>query len=182
MNVRAYRTEYGGDPGSPRVVLVQGLGGSHLSWMSVGPLLAAAARPVAVDLAGFGLTPGGRQAATVSANSVFLARFLSGEIGEPVILAGTSMGGMIAALTAAARPGLVRGLALVDPVLPRVPGVPSDPEVVRAFRAVMLPVLGLRNMARAAADAAAAANPRWTYHRLDPTTISPCGCSGSTPL
>src|SRR5690349_14745248 len=86
-----YRVEHGGPDGSPCVVLVPGLGGSHANWSALGPLLATAARPVAVDLAGFGFTPGGRREARVGANADLLARFLAEEIGEPAILVGNSM-------------------------------------------------------------------------------------------
>ena len=50
----------GEDPGrdEPPVVFVHGLGGSHLNWCLIGPQLAANRRAVALDLHGFGLTPG----------------------------------------------------------------------------------------------------------------------------
>jgi len=46
----------------------------------------------------------------------FIERF-AGETGEPVLLAGHSMGGTMSIMAAAARPDLVRGLCLVDPVI-----------------------------------------------------------------
>ncbi|MGI9609095.1 MAG: alpha/beta fold hydrolase, partial [Acidimicrobiia bacterium] len=57
--------DYGGD-GSP-MVLVHGLGGSHLNWLHVAHRLAERHRVVAVDLAGFGLTPPAGRKATVQA-------------------------------------------------------------------------------------------------------------------
>ena len=41
--------------GAPPVVLVHGLGGSHLNWVGIGSELARTHRVVALDLAGFGL-------------------------------------------------------------------------------------------------------------------------------
>jgi pimeloyl-ACP methyl ester carboxylesterase len=63
--------EFGESPGSgpdrdePPIVFVHGLGGSHLNWSLIGPQLAADRRAVALDLHGFGLTPGGRYMSTV---------------------------------------------------------------------------------------------------------------------
>ena len=51
--------DFGGRDGGPTFVLVHGLGGSHLNWALVAPGLADRGRVVAVDLAGFGLTPAG---------------------------------------------------------------------------------------------------------------------------
>jgi pimeloyl-ACP methyl ester carboxylesterase len=76
-----HRVEFGGPEDGPRVVLVHGLGGSHANWAALGPLLAATTRPVAVDLAGFGYTPGARKTAHVAANARPLARFLRGDRG-----------------------------------------------------------------------------------------------------
>src|SRR6266540_513830 len=55
--------DFGGPAAAPRVVLVHGLGGSHLNWCLLAPRLVAKARLLAVDLVGFGLThPEGRAA------------------------------------------------------------------------------------------------------------------------
>ena len=54
--------EYG-DPqaGSLPVVMVHGLGGSHLNWVRVAPALAERTRVLTVDLPGFGLSPAGNK-------------------------------------------------------------------------------------------------------------------------
>ncbi|HTJ67695.1 MAG TPA: alpha/beta fold hydrolase [Actinospica sp.] len=137
-----HRVEYGGPVDGPRVVLVHGLGGSHANWTALGPLLAATTRPVALDLAGFGYTPGGRKSAHVAANSDLLARFLREEIGEPAVLVGNSMGGMISIITAAAHPELVSGVVLLDPVLPRARGARLDPAAVAGVVIALLPYVG----------------------------------------
>jgi pimeloyl-ACP methyl ester carboxylesterase len=100
------------------VVLVHGLGGSHLNWVLLAPLLRRHGRVYAVDLAGFGLTRGGERESTVSANVSLLATFLRAVVGEPAILVGNSMGGMVSLLLTAAHPDLVSRLVLLDPSIP----------------------------------------------------------------
>ena len=46
--------DYGGNADGPVVVLVHGLGGSHLNWDLLAPHLTPHARVVALDLPGFG--------------------------------------------------------------------------------------------------------------------------------
>ena len=96
--------------GEPPIVFVHGLGGSHLNWCLIGPRLAAGRRAVALDLHGFGLTPGTRATSTVQHNARLLDRFVREVTGTPVILAGNSMGGLISILQASAAPDTVRGL------------------------------------------------------------------------
>jgi pimeloyl-ACP methyl ester carboxylesterase len=141
--------DFGGPEDGPRVVLVHGLGGSHLNWALLAPLLAERARVVAVDLAGHGLThPEGRQT-TVQANSRLLGRFIADVVGEPVVLAGNSMGGMISLFHTAYNPDLVRGLVLVDPALPMVFGTRPDPTMLGTFFMYSVPGLGERFLAKA---------------------------------
>jgi pimeloyl-ACP methyl ester carboxylesterase len=100
---------------APPMVLVHGLGGSHLNWVAIAPALAAARRVLAVDLAGFGLTPAAGRSATVQSNARLLARFVRDIAGSPAVLVGNSMGGMISILHSRADPETVAGLVLVDP-------------------------------------------------------------------
>ena len=93
-----------GRDGTP-IVFVHGLGGSHLNWCLIGPELAAGRRAVALDLHGFGLTPGTRATSTVQRNTRLLDRFVREVTGTPVILAGNSMGGLISILHAVRRAG-----------------------------------------------------------------------------
>jgi pimeloyl-ACP methyl ester carboxylesterase len=141
--------DFGGPEDGPKMVLVHGLGGSHLNWALLAPLLAKKARVTAVDLAGHGLTnPEGRQT-TVQANSKLLGRFIKEVVGEPVILVGNSMGGMISLFHTAYNPGLVRGLVLVDPALPMVFGTRPDPLMLSTFFMYSVPGLGERFLAKA---------------------------------
>ena len=110
--------DYGGRDDGPAVVLVHGLGGSHGNWDLLGPLLTPSARVWALDLPGFGRSEPGQRRTTVQANVGVLQDFLREVVGEPAVLVGNSMGGMISLLTAAATPDLVSGLVLLDPALP----------------------------------------------------------------
>jgi pimeloyl-ACP methyl ester carboxylesterase len=135
--------DFGGPEDAPRVVLVHGLGGSHLNWDTFAPLLQPHARVLAIDLPGFGRSePEGRRA-TVQANVEVLHRFLEEVAGEPAVLVGNSMGGMISILETAAHPAAVSGLVLLDPAIPG-PRRRLDPLVAVTFALYAMPVVGER--------------------------------------
>jgi pimeloyl-ACP methyl ester carboxylesterase len=141
-----------GTPGlsqSPRppIVFVHGLGGSHLNWCLLSPHLAAGRRAVALDLRGFGLTPGLRSNSTVQANARLVDRFITEVIGTPVILVGNSMGGQISIMETAANQDAIKGLVLIDPALPPPPQKP-DWRVTGQFLLYALPGLGELAVAR----------------------------------
>jgi pimeloyl-ACP methyl ester carboxylesterase len=135
-----------GGPGDPRgsrdrMVLVHGLGGSHANWLAVGPRLAEHFQVVAPDLAGFGLTPPAGRSCSVTANAALLTAYLE-RFGQPVVLVGNSMGGLISMLVASRSPHLVERLVLVDPALPApLRGMP-DLMVLGAFATYAIPGLG----------------------------------------
>jgi pimeloyl-ACP methyl ester carboxylesterase len=131
----------GDSPDGTPIVFVHGLGGSHLNWCQIGPELADGRRAVALDLHGFGLTPGARATATVQHNTRLLDRFVREVTGTPVILAGNSMGGLISLMQTAAAPETVRGLVLIDPALPP-PRQTPDRQVAGQFLLYALPGLG----------------------------------------
>jgi len=128
-------------PEGPPVVFVHGLGGSHLNWCLIGPQLAASRRAVALDLHGFGMTPGTRGNSTVQDNTRLLDRFVRTVTGTPVILVGNSMGGLISLLQTAAAPDTVAGLVLIDPALP-LPRQAPDRQVASQFLMYTIPGLG----------------------------------------
>jgi len=132
--------DFGGTSGPP-VVLVHGLGGSYLNWVGIAPALARRRRVVAIDLPGFGLTPAQGRDTSVNHNAALLSRFVHEVLGEPVVLVGNSMGGMISLLLADRRPEQVLGLALVDPALPN-PGARPDPQVAATFAMYAVPRVG----------------------------------------
>lgn len=142
LDPRVHYVDHGGPPGGPLLVCVHGLGGSLLNWVSLAPLLTPVCRVVAVDLLGFGRSEAVGLDTSVAANQRMLRRFLTEVAGEPAVLVGNSMGGLVAALTAAEHPQLVPGVALLDPVLPWPPGARPDPLVGLGFAAYAVPRLG----------------------------------------
>jgi len=139
--------DYGGE--GPPMVLVHGLGGSHLNWMRVGPSLAEHAHVYAIDLAGFGRTPPAGRSTDVRANRALLDRFIA-HVGGRAIVVGNSMGGLISATQASLRPDSVSRLILVDPALPRTAGHRPDAIVVAMFAAYAVPMVGERFVAERA--------------------------------
>src|SRR3954452_8402584 len=125
----------------PPVVLVHGLGGSHLNWVGVAPTLNRRHRVVAIDLPGFGLTPALGRDTSVNHNAALLSRFIHQVLGAPVVLVGNSMGGMVSLLLADRRPEQVVGLALIDPSLP-IPRQRQDPQVAATFAVYAVPRVG----------------------------------------
>lgn len=125
----------------PPILLVHGLGGSHLNWMRVGPLLAARGPVLAPDLPGFGYSPLGEARASVTTYVEMLARFVEDVVGEPPIVVGNSMGGHLATILAAEHPAHVRGLVLVGPAVPRS-GAQIERKIAGAFAAVLVPAVG----------------------------------------
>jgi pimeloyl-ACP methyl ester carboxylesterase len=105
-----------GEEGPP-VVLLHGMGASHVHWMAVAPALGRTFRVHAVDLPGCGRTPLLGRAATLEASYRLLRRYLR-LLGEPAILVGNSMGALLAMRLAADEWQLVRGLVLVGPAVP----------------------------------------------------------------
>ncbi len=140
--------DFGGNPAGPRVVLVHGLGGSHLNWCLLAPRLVPHARVLAVDLVGFGLTHPEGRSATVQTAADMLDRFVREVAGAPAVLVGNSMGGMASILEAAANPDAVARLVLIDPALPLARGARPDRLVSTAFVLYAIPGLGERYLAR----------------------------------
>jgi pimeloyl-ACP methyl ester carboxylesterase len=132
--------DFGGS-GRP-IVLVHGLGGSHLNWLAVGKRLAAHGRVLAIDLAGHGRTPSLGRTASVGANLRLLGRFLEAVARAPAVLVGNSMGGYLSMAEAAAEPDKIASLVLVDPAVPNTRFRTWDPFVVALFAAYALPVAG----------------------------------------
>jgi pimeloyl-ACP methyl ester carboxylesterase len=140
--------DFGGS-GRP-IVLVHGLGGSHLNWLAVAPRLAAHGRVMAIDLAGHGRTPSLGRTARIGANRRLLGSFLGSVAREPAVLIGNSMGGYLALAEAAAEPAKVASLVLVSAAVPHAPMTRFDPRVLAVFAGLALPFIGGALMRRRA--------------------------------
>jgi pimeloyl-ACP methyl ester carboxylesterase len=119
--------EWPGPADGPVFVLVHGLGGSHLNWAAVAPGLSRRGRVVALDLAGFGLTPPEGRGTEVGSNWRLLGGFLAALELAPAILVGNSMGGMLAMIQCAHAPQTVDAMVLVGAAFPRTRTVSSQP-------------------------------------------------------
>jgi pimeloyl-ACP methyl ester carboxylesterase len=132
--------DFGG--GGTPLLMVHGLGGSALNWMSVGPEVAKGYHAFALDLAGFGQTPLFHRSAAVGANANLVHSFIEKVIGEPVVLMGNSMGGYIAVLEAAEHPSWVTAMVLVDAAIPSVHVYQrNDPVLLGVMAALSIPGL-----------------------------------------
>jgi pimeloyl-ACP methyl ester carboxylesterase len=133
--------DFGGPSGAPPIVMVHGLGGSHLNWARIARPLTERNRVIALDLPGFGLSPAAGRRTGIGSNAKILDRFINETIGGPVILMGNSMGGAVTILESAARPHNVTAVVLIDPALPRPAELP-DPVVAAQFFMYTVPRLG----------------------------------------
>jgi pimeloyl-ACP methyl ester carboxylesterase len=116
--------DLGGPAGAPVVLCVHGLYGSALNWGLLAPLLSDTYRVLAVDLFGHGGSglPTDPRPDALTADRRLLDRFVHEVVGEPVILLGHSMGGVLTILQAAAAPETVRRLVLLSPPVPGTAG------------------------------------------------------------
>jgi pimeloyl-ACP methyl ester carboxylesterase len=130
-------------PSDRTFVLVHGLGGSLLSWLSIGSHLADRGRVLALDLVGFGRTPRQGRRSRLTDNRSIVSRLLHDLAGGgPVVLCGNSMGGGIAMLQAALEPETVERLVLSNSVFPWVWGGYPAPIVVAGFGLYQIPRVG----------------------------------------
>jgi len=130
------------------MVCVHGLGGSLVNWAAVAPSLSKTCRVIALDLAGFGRTRSHGRSTSVNANQRLLHRFLTEVCGDPAILVGNSMGGLIAVLQTDAHPETVAGIVLIDPALPVGLASRPDPRVAATFGLYAVPAVGRSVIAR----------------------------------
>jgi len=131
--------DFGGS--GPPLVLVHGLAGSALNWMTVGDELTARHHALAPDLRGFGRTPLG-PGTRLRDNQLLLDRFLREVAGTPATVVANSMGALLAVRQAADHPETVANLVLVDPALPWRGRRPFDPTLWTVSAALVTPMLG----------------------------------------
>lgn len=147
-DVDVWTAQWDGPSGGPVFVCVHGLGGSHLNWALLAPLLAQSGAVYAPDLAGFGLTPPTGRRATFRDNLDLLGGFIATVSPDrPVVVLGNSMGGLMSILLAAKRPALVAATVLIAPASPRPLTAVPDREVLTNFAIMATPVLGERMLA-----------------------------------
>lgn len=106
-----------GGVGEP-ILLVHGLGGSHVNWDAVAPGLTRLGHVVAVDLPGFGTNEPAEHDADISTYTQRLEVFANEYFGQPATFVGNSMGGLVSMLTSVAFPDTVRRLVLIAPAMP----------------------------------------------------------------
>jgi len=102
--------------GSPTVLMESGFGATADAWFKVQPELARDARVCSYDRAGYGSSdpgPSPRDGAAIAADLDHGLR--AARIAGPFVLVGHSAGALYVQAFAAARPGDVAGMVLVDP-------------------------------------------------------------------
>lgn len=117
MSAGVHVEEWPGPRQRPLVVCIHALGGSSAHWVGVAPMLAELGATQALDLGGHGQTPAA-VGATLQENREMLARHLA-RVG-PAVLVGSSFGGGVALMQAAADPASVRGIVLSGSMLPNL--------------------------------------------------------------
>jgi pimeloyl-ACP methyl ester carboxylesterase len=101
--------------GSPAVVIVPALGANVLEWVRVLRAAAAETTVCAYDRAGFGWSDPQRGTVTVDAMADDLHALLTAaDIAPPYIIAGHSLGGVVARRFQSRYPGDVAGMLLID--------------------------------------------------------------------
>ncbi|GAC1578274.1 MAG: alpha/beta hydrolase [Candidatus Dormibacteria bacterium] len=135
--------DFGGQ--GPAVILVHGLGGSWADWSELGPALTHMGHVLAVDLPGFGLTPLEGRGAALADQARLIGRLVDGSAANGrVLLAGNSAGALAALMAARVRADRLRGLVLIDAVLPRRSWLDVDPLLAAIFAALLVPRLASR--------------------------------------
>lgn len=173
MTDELHHVDFGGAAELGTLVLVHGLGGSHLNWDLLAPALVGHARVLAVDLPGFGLSAPSRRPATLRRNVEALTRFVRRVADPPVVLVGNSMGGLVSALVTARSPELVRALVLVAPALPAPARVLGSPRSGAVLALHALPGVGerLRRRRRERIGAAATLRETLVLGGVDPDRL-----------
>lgn len=118
INLDEVQIHYAEAPGpGPTLVILHGVTGALDTFAPLIPTLAQQAHIYALDLRGHNLsgrTPGAYQVADYARD---VAAFLQRVVGQPAVVVGHSLGGVIAVWLAAHEPDWVHGLFLADPPL-----------------------------------------------------------------
>jgi pimeloyl-ACP methyl ester carboxylesterase len=110
-----FHFEEWGEPGAPEVLLLHGGNQSAHSWDLVSLHLADRYHVLALDQRGHGDSEWPRdQDTSIEAKAADAIAFLEDQRVESPVIMGHSMGGMVTTSIALTRPGIARGLVLVD--------------------------------------------------------------------
>ncbi|GIL75483.1 hypothetical protein Vretimale_8119 [Volvox reticuliferus] len=150
--------------GAPAVLLVHGFGAFGDQWRdNMGALAAAGFRVFAPTFPGFGRSQKAAMPYSQDLWRDFLRDFILQVVGDPVVVAGNSIGGFISTCLAADYPQLVRGLVLLNSA------GPVDPAFnIEAWRAA---VAAGRRAPPAAIVSAVSAALFWYLERTVPSTL-----------
>jgi pimeloyl-ACP methyl ester carboxylesterase len=164
---------FGGPVDAPRAVLVHGAGGSLLDWLPLAPELRQRFDVYALDLPGAGRSPLAGRSPSVAGGAAFLDRFVREVAGEPVLLLGNSLGGIMALEYARTHPSQVTGVVLLDATQPLGRG--GDPRVAAALLASLLPRVPQRVLSaqRAKVDPGTHARDNLAYAFGDADAVPP---------
>jgi len=146
LDVAGWRVRYVRTGSGPPLVLVHGFASSIYTWSETLPALAARHDVIALDLPGFGGTDT-RPTLTADDLARVVPAVADGLGLGTYDLAGHSLGGAIAAVTAAARPQQVRRLVLIDAAGFNLAAA-DRPAVLRALGMVPAAVFELLPLAR----------------------------------
>src|SRR4051794_6712071 len=100
--------------GDPPVLLLHGLGGNWTAWLETLPAVARPRRVIAVDLPGFGASAPGSDGISIPGYARTIERFCERMGLDEIVVAGSSLGGWVAAELTLRAPDLVQGLVLID--------------------------------------------------------------------
>jgi len=123
------------------VLLLHGLGSSHVHWRPVARRLARRYQVHALDLPGFGLTPLAGRSPEVVPSARMVSRYLR-DLDQPALLLGNSMGALVALLAIAESPGAIDRLVLVSPPAPRPLVDRLEPRLAFLLSAYLWPGVG----------------------------------------
>ena len=118
--------------GSPAVVFDYGLSGHILKWQKVQAAVSATTRACFYDRAGYGYSDPSPRPRTAASIVDDLHRLLAkARVAHPLVLVGSSIGGLYVTLYADRYPSEVAGLVLVDPSFAGQEVYPASPQLKR---------------------------------------------------
>jgi pimeloyl-ACP methyl ester carboxylesterase len=136
---------FGGPADAPRALLVHGAGGSLLDFLPLAPELRQRLDLYAVDLPGSGRSPRAGRSPSIAGGAELLDRIVRDVVGEPALLVGNSLGGIMALEYAVRHPAQVTGVVLLNCTQPLGRG--GDPRIAAALFGTLLPWLPQRLLA-----------------------------------